>query len=176
MRKEIVLTLTGADRVGLVEEVTGVLLGLGGNVETSRMARLGGEFAMLALVSLPADQLAAVDGALAHLGTQGCRLAVVQTQEAATTPGWFPYEVRVSGADHEGIIHDIAAGLSRAGINIESMETSTSSAPVSGAPLFEMSATVAVPPGLSEAEWTSALIEAAQRANVDVEITAEGGS
>ncbi len=53
MRTDIVFTLTGTDRIGIVEEVTGVLLGLEGNVETSRMVRLGGEFALLMLVSLP---------------------------------------------------------------------------------------------------------------------------
>ena len=53
MRKNIVFTLTGTDRTGLVEEITKLLLDLGGNVETSRMARLGGEFAVLMLVSIP---------------------------------------------------------------------------------------------------------------------------
>jgi len=56
MAKDIVLTLTGRDRVGIVEEVTGVLLGLGANVGTSRMTRLGGEFAILSLVSLPSSR------------------------------------------------------------------------------------------------------------------------
>ena len=64
MRSTIVFTLTGSDRVGIVEEVTGVLLGLGGNVETSRMARLGGEFAMLVLLTLAAEKLGELDGAL----------------------------------------------------------------------------------------------------------------
>ena len=50
MQKTFVLTLTGPDRIGFVEKVTGLLLERGGNVETSRMARLGGEFAILMLV------------------------------------------------------------------------------------------------------------------------------
>jgi len=53
MKRNLVLTLTGPDRIGIVEKVTGLLLERGGNVETSRMARLGGEFAVLMLVSLP---------------------------------------------------------------------------------------------------------------------------
>ena len=40
-----------------LEQVTGLLLDRGGNVETSRMARLGGEFAILMLVSLPSESL-----------------------------------------------------------------------------------------------------------------------
>ena len=57
MNKEIVLTLTGHDRVGIVKEITNVLVKHGGNVVNSRMARLGGEFAMLALVALDEKDL-----------------------------------------------------------------------------------------------------------------------
>ncbi len=173
MRSDIVLTLTGTDRVGIVEEVTGVLLGLDGNIQMSRMARLGGEFAMLVLLSLSAERLAELDAALSHLTDEGYKVTTTHTAlgRAEAHPGWLPYAIEVRGADHEGIIHDIARGLAQAGISIESMETAISEAPVSGSPLFEMTASVVVPPGLSEADWTGALAEAAQRANVDVEVT-----
>jgi glycine cleavage system transcriptional repressor len=67
----IVLTLTGTDRVGIVEEVTQLLLKLGGNIETSRMSRLGGEFAILMLVSLPSDLSASLDQAISELPARG---------------------------------------------------------------------------------------------------------
>ena len=41
MNKNIVLTLTGHDRIGIVEEITNMFVKHGGNVEFSRMARLG---------------------------------------------------------------------------------------------------------------------------------------
>ena len=172
MRTDLVFTLTGTDRVGLVEEVTGVLLGVGGNVETSRMARLGGEFAMLVLVSLPAEQVTAAQSALAHLTDAGYRVSFSETNPEAATEiaGWRPYRVSVHGADHEGIVHEVAAGLSKRGITIESMETGVSSAPVSGVTLFDMSAVVLVPPAVVEGDWIDALVEAGQQANVDVEI------
>jgi glycine cleavage system transcriptional repressor len=173
MRSEIVLTLSGPDRVGIVEDVTKALLRLGANVETSRMARLGGEFAMLMLLSLSAEQLADLDPALAHLVAEGYRVNVIQTEHSAGMHrGRRPYRIGVRGADHEGIIHEIAHGLSLKGINIESMETGTSRAPNSGTPLFSMTATVAVPSGLSEADWTAELNEAAHQANVDVTVSA----
>jgi glycine cleavage system transcriptional repressor len=173
MRSTIVFTLTGSDRVGIVEEVTGVLLGLGGNIETSRMAHLGGEFAMLVLLSLPAEKVAELDGALAYLTDHGYKVTTSPTGEPESDAfeGWLPYLIQVHGADHEGIIHDIAAGLSQRGINIESMETGTSRAPVSGLTLFNMSALVMVPPGLADTDWIAALDEAGQHANVDVEVT-----
>ena len=45
MRKNIVLTLAGHDRIGIVERITKEVLNGGGNIVGSRMARLGGEFA-----------------------------------------------------------------------------------------------------------------------------------
>jgi glycine cleavage system transcriptional repressor len=84
----------------------------------------------------------------------------------------LPYEVEVEGADHEGIVYEIASGLSQAGISIESMDTETVSASVSGTSLFRMSAHVLVPPTLVETEWAGALVEAAREANVDVTVTA----
>ena len=174
MRTDVVFTLTGPDRIGIVEEVSRALLELGGNVGTSRMARLGGEFAILMLVSLPDGSRADLEAAFAPLVAQGYKVTIGQTdaQVSAEHSAWLAYEVRVSGADHEGIVHEVAAGLSRLGINIESAETSTAAAPISGAELFTMTAQVAVPPSLNETDWISALSTAGDESNVDIEVTA----
>lgn len=173
MRTGIVFTLTGPDRVGIVEEVTAALLRLGGNVETSRMARLGGEFAILMLVSLPKENVARVEPLFASLATQGYRVSVSEAPGSATGyEGWLPYRVQVTGADHEGIVNDIARGLAENGITIESMETAITPAPVSGAPLFTMTALVLAPPSLDVCAWTSAIDTAASHANVDVTVAA----
>lgn len=172
MTARIVLTLTGPDRVGIVEDVTRALLGVGGNVESSRMARLGGEFAIIMMVALPEAHVEAVDGALAPLVAQG--YTVGHQTCAACTPshdGWDTYEISVEGADHEGIVHDIASGLSQQGISIESMETGIVEAPVTGAQLFTMRAVVVVPPAVADSQWIAAVQQAGDRANVDVDVT-----
>ena len=172
MRADIVFTLTGPDRIGIVEEVTGVLLGLDGNVETSRMARLGGAFAVLALVALPAERLPDLERAFEHLTTKGYKVTVVETAPAlAEAASRLPFLIEVTGADHEGIIHEIAHIVSQHGINIESVETGTSSAPVSATPLFSMRAVVAVPRDLDLSAWKAELSEAARLANVDVTVS-----
>ncbi len=51
------------------------------------------------------------------------------------------------------------------------MDTGTVEAPVSGAPLFSMTALVLVPPSLAEDEWMAALAEAGDQANVDIEVS-----
>ena len=67
MSKNVVLTLTGKDKIGLVEHVTSLVVKRGGNVEASRMAHLGGEFAMLMLISLSDGELGGLDQDLQQL-------------------------------------------------------------------------------------------------------------
>mmetsp|Transcript_31629 Transcript_31629/g.122447 ORF Transcript_31629/g.122447 Transcript_31629/m.122447 type:complete len:112 (-) Transcript_31629:619-954(-) len=48
---KVLVSLAGPDRVGIVKDFSSVLHKSHGNVEESRMAQLGGEFAMISLVS-----------------------------------------------------------------------------------------------------------------------------
>ena len=172
MNKNIVLTLTGHDRIGIVEEITNMFVKHGGNVESSRMARLGGEFAMLMLVALADEELAALEKEMQRLRDQGFQTTLLQTEDdhAKKYAGWLPYVVEVLGADHEGIIYEIASHLANQGVNIENMETITTHAPMSGTPLFTMKATIEVPPNLSFHTWNDALEEIGDRLNVDVKV------
>jgi glycine cleavage system transcriptional repressor len=173
MNKEIVLTLTGHDRVGIVKEITNVLVKHGGNVVNSRMARLGGEFAMLALVALDEKDLPTLEANFQKLREEGFQITLQQTEDdhAKKFAGWLPYQIEVLGADHEGIIHEIAQHLAQQGINFEDVETTTSPAPMSGTPLFKMQATVLVPPNLPFNKWSDALEEIGDELNVTVEVT-----
>jgi glycine cleavage system transcriptional repressor len=170
----IVFTLTGPDRIGIVDDLTRMLLEMGGNVETSRMTRLGGEFAILMLVSIPSEELAVLDKNIATFAGQGYKVTTSQTSlsYAERFPGWRPCQIEIRGADHEGIIHEIAHILSQRGISIESMDTVTTRAPISGMPLFMMTAAVIVPPGLSGRDWDDELSDAADRLGVEIKVTA----
>lgn len=172
MRNNVVLTVSGPDRIGIVEDVTRTLLRLGGNVETSRMARLGGEFAMLMLVTLTDAAAAGIDEAFAPIAARGYAVTHRLTYtDARAHEGWRGFDIEVGGADHEGIVHEIAHGLSAMGIQIESGETTVVPASVSGTLLFSMRASVLVPPSLADAEWQAALESAAHDAGVDSKVT-----
>lgn len=174
MLTNFVLTLTGPDRIGVVDEVTGLLLRRGGNVETSRMARLGGEFAVLLLVSMPAEQFAGLEAGLGDLTGQGYKFTTTQSTRsyAEALAGWLPYRIEVEGADSEGIIHEVAHYLSGRGINIESVDSESTPAPTSGSPLFAMTAQVVVPPGLAGTDWEAGLEAIGGRWNLDVRVSA----
>jgi len=171
MSKNIVLTLTGRDKVGIVDKVTSVIAKWDGNVEASRMARLGGEFAMLVLIGLPDDRFAKLDQDFQHMRAEGYQVTLLQTEDDSTKyAGWLPYEIEVTGADHEGIIHDISHHLAAQGINIENMDTSSTPAPMSGTPLFMMKGVVLVPPKLTFHIWSDALEEIGDKLNVSVKV------
>jgi len=173
MRANIVLTFSGTDRTGIVEDLTKHLLDLGGNVETSRMARLGGEFAVLMLVSVPEEKLTDLDKKVQGLMGKGFKVTTSPTSRtyAESHAGWLPCQIEILGADHEGIIHEVAQALSKRGINIESMDTETSPAPVTGTPLFSMNALVIIPPDLPFKKLEKALEDAGRRLQVDINIT-----
>ena len=52
----LVMTIIGPDRTGLVESVARVVADHGGNWLESRMCRLGGDFAGILRIEIPADK------------------------------------------------------------------------------------------------------------------------
>lgn len=172
MQTNFVLTLTGPDRIGIVEEVTRLLLDRGGNVETSRMARLGGEFAILMLVSVSSAQITRIDEDLLGLAAQGYKITTSRAERsyAESYLGWQPFRIEAQGADHEGIIHELAQYLSERGINIESMESETFPAPLSGTPLITMTAEIVVPPSLSGPDWEAGLESVGNHLNLEIKV------
>ena len=173
MSKHLIITLTGPDRIGFVESVTKLLVPHGANVERSRMARLGGEFAMLMLVSVQEETFAPMREAVIGLQDEGYQVTTRETEpeDAAKYAGWLPYEIEVNGADHEGIIHNITRYLADQGIDIETLSTGTVHAPMSGTPLFTMNALVLAPSKLSLVELRAELEAVGDRLNVDTEVT-----
>jgi glycine cleavage system transcriptional repressor len=139
------------------------------------MARLGGEFAILMLASLPEGRDAGLDDAFRALADRGYKVTLNPAAHAASEAhqGWRPYRIEVQGADHEGIIHEVAHYLAGHGISIESVESETTPAPVSGAPLFTMTALVVVPPGRDARDWEPGLVSIGGRLNLEIRATVD---
>lgn len=173
MRTYCIITLVGRDEVGIVDQVTKIVLDQKGNVEESRMAHLGGEFAMLMLVSMDEVNTENLNKSIQSFKDKGYEVYVRETSEQTSDrfKGWLPFRIVVSGADHEGIIYTIAHDLAQKQINIESMDTNTTAAPMSGTLLFTMSAIIVVPPQLDYHEWRESLYKTADQVNVNIEVS-----
>src|SRR2546421_8836268 len=74
MMTDLVLTLIGPDRPGLVESVAARVAAHGGNWLESRMAHLAGQFAGILRVEVPAERLSELRAALLELEAQGLRI------------------------------------------------------------------------------------------------------
>lgn len=142
---DLVITLIGPDRPGLVESVAEPIAALGGNWLESRMAHLAGKFAGILRVEVPAGQTHAAVEALRKLEERGLKI-VVETAPAAAALAELPLmELSLVGTDRPGIVHEISHLLVENGVNIEELVTDRSSAPMSGEALFRARARVRVP-------------------------------
>jgi len=141
----LMITASGEDKVGLVDRLSSKIVESGCNIEESRMAVLGGQFALIMLLSGPWDALSRLDGQMDLLGDQlGLTIVHKWTQQRERTQPAVPYRVEVVAMDHPGIVRSLAAFFSRNGINIEELQTDTYPAPHTGTPMFSVIMTVGI--------------------------------
>jgi len=73
--------------------------------------------------------------------------------------------------DHPGIVYQISGILSGFGINIESMETKTYAAPVSGAPIFRLEADISIPTKININSLRERFADIQREENIDIELS-----
>jgi glycine cleavage system regulatory protein len=132
----LVLTIVGDDRAGLVAALAAAVTAHGGNWEHSQLAEYAGTFAGIVVVSVPDDRVTALTSALA--GLEGLLKVTVHPGaegEAVDQPKQIA--ISVLGNDHPGIVRDISAVLSRHGASIDALTSESREAPMSGGRLFE---------------------------------------
>jgi glycine cleavage system regulatory protein len=142
---DVILTLLGTDRPGLVEQVAQTVARLGGNWLESRMARLGGKFAGILRVQVPAEHLQALVAATEQLSREDLRIVVETSVTAAPVHPERIVELECVGLDRPGIVRDITRVLAELGANVEEIGTDASSAPMSGEVLFRARIRAAIP-------------------------------
>jgi glycine cleavage system transcriptional repressor len=169
-----VLTAIGRDRPGIVDGLSGFLKEHGGNIEDSRMAILGGEFAVMLLFAVAPDRAEGLARDLPRYAEQAKLTAVLHQTTSPTQrdrrPA-VPLRVEAVALDHPGIVHEVAHALSELGVNIESLTTRVTEAPMSGSPLFEMTLEVSVPSSIQLDGVRARLAEIAVRLNLYLTVT-----
>jgi glycine cleavage system regulatory protein len=165
-----VLTVLGDDRPGLVDSLSGVVTAHGGNWERSQMARLGGKFAGIVQISVPSAAAAQLQAALGELNDAG--LLQVRIDAAGTAPvaEGERFVLSLVGTDRPGLVHSVSSALAEIGASIEELDTATSSAPMSGGPLFEATAAVVLPVGVTIEAVRDRLEALADHLMVDIDL------
>ena len=136
MKTSLVLTCIGPDRPGLVEALARVIAEHEGNWVESRMAHLAGQFAGILRIELPTGRAEALREALVAGALEGLGITAEESDPPRTQSGLRRLNLSLVGRDHPGIIRDISRVLAAHAINVEELETSCSSAPQTGEPLF----------------------------------------
>jgi glycine cleavage system transcriptional repressor len=168
MSSNLVISVLGKDRPGIVNELSECILDAGGNIADSRMSILGGDFAVILMVSGNWNTVAKIESQLAQLAeTLDMTITSRRTEQRPVRRDLLPYGVDVVALDHPGIVHHLASFFSARDINIQGMDTSTYCAAHTGTPMFNVHMTVEIPARLHIATLREDFMEFCDQLNLD---------
>lgn len=171
---DLVITLIGADRPGLVETVAATVAEHGGNWLEGRMAHLAGKFAGILRLEAPPERAAELTAALHRLETRGLKVMVERGGETAES-NYRAMDVELLGLDRPGLVREISSLLAARRVNVEELATDLYSAPMSGDTMFRARARVHVPPEVDQHELRESLERLAGDLMVEIKLAEADG-
>jgi glycine cleavage system transcriptional repressor len=173
MKNFTILFLVGKDRPGIVDDVSSFLFERGANIEDSHMAAMGGRFTIMTLFSCSSEQLEIITSELDHLQSFGFEVSLHEADDPGIVPqqAGLPLKLEVVSMDHPGIVQKVVSILHRHNVNISNLDTQITSAPLSGAPLFDLILEASVPAGESIVNVKEELQQLAAEMNLDLSFT-----
>jgi glycine cleavage system transcriptional repressor len=167
----VVVSAIGRDRVGLADDIAAWIDSAGANVEESKMAVLGGDFAVIMLVSAARENIEKISGEAAGLAEDlNLQINVKKTTAPQQSSGGRPYMVETVSLDSPGIVHALTREIRSLGISIEDLDTTSSEAPWTGAPVFRMHARVILPAKLPVADFREHMENLAHEKDLDIRL------
>jgi glycine cleavage system transcriptional repressor len=172
MKKTVVLTGVGRDRVGIVAELTQALCDSGCNLLDSSMTLLRGEFALIVMAELPENvSLEKLQGSMKAIENQlgmAVHVRLISEEEMEERPIDNAFVVSVYGADKPGIVAKVTRALANSGINITDVQTKSTGSSTNK--IFVMILEVTAPSALSVSSVEKTLRDIAQQLAVDVSV------
>jgi len=165
--QSFILTAFGDDQPGLVSSLTGLIQENGGNIEESRMMKMGNQFVMTVLITLTKDEVNNLKTNLSSLSSLHVQIHPTQKTKISNTNTKI---IELSGADNEGIVHSLTKKLALNKINIIELETFINIAPISATPLFNLKATIELPRNLTNDSLHDILEKHSSKLGVNIEI------
>ena len=164
---KIIIHVNGLDRIGIISDISKEINKLSGNIETSKMVKLGRDFNMLLLISIKKENIKLLENKLLSYND----LSVTLKQTANEKPVNNIYLFILKGADNEGIIHMFTQLFSKYNINIIDVETKLLNAPTTGSPLFYMKLILEIPKNILIAEIRRKCHDLEDKNNVAIKIS-----
>lgn len=168
---DLVLTVLGEDRPGLVSAVSAPVEARGGSWQRSEMVRLAGKFAGVVLVSVPAAAVEGLRADLAALADDGLHVTVEPTGRPAAAADVRTAHLHLVGADRPGIVAEVSRAAAERGVGIEELATALVEAPMAGGTVFELDALLVAPAHADLDDLRSALETLGAELMVDVDLT-----
>lgn len=145
MLENLVMTVIGPDRPGLVQRVAQRVADHGGNWLESRMAHLGGQFAGILRVEVTAERTDELATALRSLADEGLQVVLHREGASETVAPGIVATIELVGQDRPGILRAVSGVFAAHAVNVEELSSERVSAPMGGGTLFQARATVSVP-------------------------------
>jgi glycine cleavage system regulatory protein/folate-dependent phosphoribosylglycinamide formyltransferase PurN len=162
----LIVTVLGADRPGIVSQLSDKAKRFGASWTNSRMSHLSGEFAGMVQLEVPPENTEGLIAALKDLESTGLRVTVAKSDGKANTTGLRLMTLELVGSDQVGIVSKLTAALSDRNISIEQIDTAIVQGATSIA--FKVKAELLVPKTVSDADLRKALDVLASEMTVDI--------
>lgn len=174
MDATLVMTIIGPDRPGLVQTVAARVADQGGNWLESRMCHLGGQFAGILRVEVPAQHRARLEASLQGLASEGLQITVqaepARGASALRDEAGTLTQVDVVGQDRPGILRSVSSVFASHQANVEELSSEIVSTPMGGGSLFQARAVLRLPAGGTLAAIRADLEKIATDLMVDIRL------
>lgn len=162
----LVLTVIGDDRPGLVGELAAVVAEHHGNWLESSMAQLAGKFAGIVKIGVAQPQAAKLQQALLKINQ--LKITVEVSESSQLVLATRRLKLALVGNDRIGIVKEVSQVLARHAVNVENLDTHTSSAPMSADTLFHAIAELTAAASLDASALTRELERISNDLMVDI--------
>lgn len=175
LRKWFILSAVGRDRPGVVADLAQLVFDCDANLEDSRMALLGNEFASILLCSGTSEDLGERLATGARRLEWENRLTILlrplegEPRPPVPAPGYRLFEIHARGEDRAGIVARICRTLADLKVNIADLRSTSLPSP-SGASLYGMTVAAEVPETLDVSHLQKTLDEVAMELGLEVSV------
>lgn len=167
MNDYLVISAIGKDHPGIVNEVSHMIAEHKGNITSSRMMAMGGEFALMLMVEGDSNVIESIQSALPDMESSLGLTIVSRHTDTDKDSSRIPCNINVVSMDHPGIVQQVADFFSSRTANIEEMNTDTYPAAHTGTTMFALNMVVSLPSEIKVAPLREEFIDFCDALNLD---------
>ncbi|WP_370981448.1 glycine cleavage system protein R [Agaribacterium sp. ZY112] len=145
MQIHYILSVTSNDKPGVVEAISSAVESCEASWLESHLAHLCGKFVGVIRIRTDQSKATLLEQKLSELSEDGIHISLEALAEASNKISLVNAKFTAVGPDRVGIIKEISSAFSSHQINVEELESTLSSMPYSGEPIFEAQGLLSLP-------------------------------